>query len=127
MLNLQWIYEPHVRMNPSLQALKTTLLNLFEERFLLLVDATYLYLIDRDVKRKKQRWDEHKKKVCQYSLCNFCFIWTAKDQLETNSQQVQRVIKSLPSLPSLIGLTPPIGDFPIHMILPSQVHDIWSR
>jgi hypothetical protein len=114
-------------MNPSLQAPKTTLLNLFEEWFLLFVDATYLYLIDRDVKRKKQRWDEHKKEICQYLLCIFVSSGQQRINLKTNSQQVQRVIKSLPTLPSLTGLTPPIGDLPINMILPSQIHDIWSR
>lgn len=43
--------------------LQTNLLTLFEERFLLLADAAYLYLIDQDLTRSQPKWDEYKNEV----------------------------------------------------------------
>jgi hypothetical protein len=64
MLQIQWLFQAEPPTDPRLLALKTTLKTLFEERFLLLVDAAYLYLIDQDLTRNRApRWDAHRVEV----------------------------------------------------------------
>jgi hypothetical protein len=69
MLRVRWLFQTEPPTDPRLLALKTTLNTLFEERFLLLVDAAYLYLIDQDLTRKRgPKWDADRKEVSELWL-----------------------------------------------------------
>jgi hypothetical protein len=69
MLRVRWLFQTEPPTDPRLLELKTTLNTLFEERFLLLVDAAYLYLIDQDLTRKRgPRWDVDRKEVSELWL-----------------------------------------------------------
>lgn len=68
MLRLSFLYQSTPIEDTFQRNLQTNLLTLFEERFLLLADAAYLYLIDQDLTRGQPKWDEYKNEVCDICL-----------------------------------------------------------
>ncbi|EKD19190.1 hypothetical protein MBM_02427 [Drepanopeziza brunnea f. sp. 'multigermtubi' MB_m1] len=90
MLRLSFLYQAEeITTNPFLKNLQSCLLKVFEDRFLLLVDATYLYQIDQEITKEKPKWDEGKK-------------------------EIQQIMKSLSTHPTLSKITPDLLDLPIH-------------
>ncbi|KAK0118815.1 hypothetical protein ONS95_007696 [Cadophora gregata] len=102
MLRLSFLYQSSPIEDTFQNSLRSNLLTLFEERFLLLTDAAYLYLIDQDLTRSEPKWDEYKKEVL-------------------------RVFKSLPTRPTLVDITPDLADLPIHVDISNRSRDIWLR
>ena len=68
MLRLSFLYQSSSIEDAFQRNMQSNLLTLFEERFLLLVDAAYLYLVDQDLTRSQPKWDEYKNEVCNISL-----------------------------------------------------------
>jgi hypothetical protein len=54
MVNIQWLYQKAEPREPGLRKLREDLCQLLKERFLQLVDATYIYLIDQSPGAKSE-------------------------------------------------------------------------
>lgn len=69
MLNIPWLYHSTKHEDLELETLRQELVRFFEERFLILVDAVYLCLIDQDT-TKTAKWDQYKGGVRAFSHLN---------------------------------------------------------
>ncbi len=63
MINIRWLYQKTEPQDPGLRRLRQDLCQVLKERFLQLVDATYIFLIDQAQGTKIPVFDQRQNEV----------------------------------------------------------------